>query len=203
MGRGRRSKYMCNETKCNDTCIEQLTLNSVVKDKSKEESIVEMNKENPKNIQIEMLSRFKVWDLITSSKDFCTFDFAELHETWESALDTDFTLVDSTFRLMKQGNNTLAVEKRMDNVYIYMSKDCDTMQHLVSKQMAILELSKSMTFLAHTNDADFKPRQAVWIAEIGMNVIFGYADMNILDSVNKIKDKLKKKLVEGTVYLHF
>ena len=184
---GNQSKSICNKQ-----------LNSIVGEKSKEERIV--HQENPKNIQIEMLSRLKVWDLITSNKHFCTFDFVELHETWNLTMNSDFTLVDSTFRLIEHQDN---VEKRMDNVYIYMSKDFDTMHHLLSKQMALLDLSESMTFLAHTNDPDFKPRQAVWIAEIGLNVIFGYADMNVLDSMNKINDILKKKLKEGTVYLHF
>lgn len=211
MGRGKLSKV-----KSNEACLARLEMKMIQEEKKKnnEKGHVKVKDESPLDLQTEMLSRLKIMDMLANSKDLCPFDFEKLQEVWISSSDSEFALVDHTNFLIEPRDNTIAdtyegaMLRRMKNVYIYMAKDHETSRRILDKQMAIFESTEFMGFLANSEDPEMKPRPAVWLAEIGAAIVFGYHDMNVFDSVIKIKNKLNmasevNMLLEGLVCIHF
>lgn len=215
MGRGKLSKV-----KSNEACMARLEMKAFVeeKKKKKKDGHVKVKEETGPDVQTEMLSRLKIMEMLASSKDLCPFDFDKLHELWNSSENSEFTLIDHTNFLIEPRDNTIAdtyegaMLRRMKNVYIYMAKDQETRLQIIDKQMTIFESTQFMSFLANSNDPDMKPRPAVWIAEVGPGIVFGYHDMNVFDSVIKIKNKLLAMdygphsvdmLMEGLICVHF
>ena len=202
MGRGKLSK-----AKSNEACLARLEMKMIQDEKKKNQKSghVKVKEESSPDLQTEMLSRLKIMEMLANSKDLCPFDFDKLQEVWTSSSDSEFVLVDHTNFLIEPRDNTIAdtyegaMLRRMKNVYIYMAKDHETSRRI---------LDTFMGFLANSEDPEMKPRPAVWLAEIGAAIVFGYHDMNVFDSVIKIKNKLNmasevNMLMEGFVCVHF
>lgn len=211
MGRGKFSK-----AKSNEACLVRLEMKMIQEEKKKnnKKGHVKVKEENLPDLQTEILSRLKIMEMLADSKDLCPFDFDKLQEVWLSSSDSEFALVDHSSFLIEPCDNSIAdtyegaLLRRMKNVYIYMAKDHETSRRILDKQMAIFESTKFMGFLANSEDPEMKPRPAVWLAEIGPAIVFGYHDMNVFDSVIKIKNKLNmasevNMLMEGLVCVHF
>lgn len=209
MGRGKLSKL-----KDNEACIARLEMQMIQQEKKKDKQGQHIKVKEERSPDIEILSRLKIMEMLANSKDLCSFDFDKLQEVWTSSADSEFALVDHSNFLTGPRDNTIAdtyegaLLRRMKNVYIYMAKDHETRRQILGKQMAIYGSPESMGFLANSEDPEMKPRPAVWIAEIGASIVFGYHDMNVFDSVIKIKKKLSmvsevNMLVEGLVCVHF
>lgn len=208
MGRGKLSKL-----KGNEACIARLEMQMIQEEKKKEKQGIKVKEERSPDIQTEILSRLKIMEMLANSKDLCSFDFDKLQEVWTSSADSEFALVDHSNFLTEPRDNAIAdtregaLLRRMKNVYIYMAKDHETRSQILGKQMAIYGAPKCMRFLADSEDPEMKPRPAVWIAEIGASIVFGYHDMNVFDSVIKIKKKLimvseVNMLTQGLVCVH-
>ena len=204
MGRGKLSKI-----KSNEVCMARLEIKAVAEQKKKNDGHVKVREVSVPDLQTKMLSRMKIMEMLENSKDLCPFDFDNLQEVWSSSSDSDFKLVDHTSTLVETRDNAIAdtvegvILHRMQNVYIYMAKDYESSREVLNKQMF---------FLAKADDIEINCLPAVWIAEVGPGVVFGYHDMNVFDTVIKIKNKMLgmdygrfsvDMMTQGLIFVYF